>query len=119
MNRDRKSARIKRAKRTRKRIQSLGMYRMSVHRTPRHIYVQVLAPGSEATIATASTLERGLRNEAGYGGNCAAAAVVGRAVAERTLRAGVSRVAFDRSGFKYHGRIRALAEAAREAGLEF
>ena len=92
---------------------------MCVHRTPRHIYVQVLSPNGENTIATASTVEQGFRSKIGYGGNCSAAAVVGRMVAERAMRAGVERVAFDRSGFKYHGRVRALADAAREAGLQF
>ena len=92
---------------------------MCVHRTPRHIYVQVLSADGQNTIATASTVEQGFRSEIGYGGNCSAAAVVGRAVAERAIRAGVERVAFDRSGFKYHGRVKALADAARKVGLQF
>ena len=92
---------------------------MCVHRTPRHIYVQVLSPDGDSTVASASTVENGLRNSVGYGGNCTAAAVVGRVIAERAMRAGVERVAFDRSGFKYHGRVKALADAAREAGLRF
>lgn len=92
---------------------------LSVHRTPRHIYAQVLSADGGSTVASASTVEKGVRNKIGYGGNCAAAAMVGRVIAERTLQAGVSRVAFDRSGFKYHGRVRALAEAARDSGLEF
>ena len=90
-----------------------------MHRTPRHIYAQVISPDGEATVASASTLEQGVRTEVQYGGNCSAAAVVGRVVAERAIRAGVERVAFDRSGFRYHGRIKALADAAREAGLKF
>ena len=119
MTRDRKAARLKRARRTRKHIRSLGMFRMCVHRTPRHIYVQVLSPDGDSTVASASTVENDVRNSVGYGGNCAAAAMVGRFIAERAMRAGVEHVAFDRSGFRYHGRIRALADAAREAGLRF
>ena len=95
------------------------MPRLCVHRTPRHIYAQVFSPDGGTTVASASTLERDVRNEIGYGGNCAAAAVVGRMVAERAIRAGVGRVAFDRSGFRYHGRLKALADAARDAGLVF
>lgn len=92
---------------------------LSVHRTPRHIYAQVLSADGGSTVASASTVEKDVRVKIGYGGNCAAATMVGRVIAERTLQAGVSRVAFDRSGFKYHGRVRALAEAARDSGLEF
>ena len=105
--------------RTRKHIKELGVPRLCVHRTPRHIYAQVLSPDGGSTVASASTLEKDVRNEVGYGGNCTAAAVVGRVVAERAIRAGVGRVAFDRSGFRYHGRVKALADAAREAGLAF
>ena len=119
MTRDRKAARAKRARRTRKHIQALGMPRMCVHRTPRHIYVQVLSPDGGSTVASASTVERTVRSEVGYGGNRAAAAVIGRVIAERAMLAGIERVAFDRSGFKYHGRVKALADAAREAGLRF
>ena len=119
MTTNRKSARGRRAKRTRKHIQELGVPRLSVHRTPRHIYAQVLSADGGSTVASASTVEKDVRGKIGYGGNCAAAAMVGRVIAERTLQAGVSRVAFDRSGFKYHGRVRALAEAARDSGLEF
>lgn len=92
---------------------------MCVHRTPRHIYVQVLSPDGESTVASASTVERKVRDAVGYGGNRAAAAVIGRMIAERAMLAGIERVAFDRSGFKYHGRVKALADAAREAGLQF
>ena len=119
MTDDRKSAREKRAKRTRRRIHELGVPMLSVHRTPRHIYAQVISPDGCSTVASASTVEQDVRAKVGYGGNCAAARIVGRAIAERTLQAGVSRVAFDRSGFRFHGRVRALAEAARNAGLEF
>jgi len=90
-----------------------------VHRTPRHIYAQVISPDGETTVASASTLDPDVKGEIRYGGNCSAATVVGRMVAERAIRTGVGRVAFDRSGFRYHGRVKALADAAREAGLQF
>ena len=119
MTRDRKTARAKRARRTRKQIRELGVARLCVHRTPRHIYAQVFSLDGASTVASASTLEKDVRSAIGYGGNRAAAAIVGRIVAERAMRAGVERVAFDRSGFRYHGRIQSLADAAREAGLIF
>ena len=119
MNRDRKRTRTRRAKRTRKGIQGLMVPRLSVHRTPRHIYAQVFSPDGTITVASASSVEKRVRGEIGYGGNRAAAALVGRVVAERAKGAGIERVAFDRSGFRYHGRVRALADAAREAGLNF
>ena len=119
MTRDRKMARAKRARRTRKQIRELGVARLCVHRTPRHIYAQVFSLDGASTVASASTLEKDVRSAIGYGGNRAAAAIVGRIVAERAMRAGVERVAFDRSGFRYHGRIKSLADAAREAGLNF
>lgn len=112
-----KSTRIRRAKSTRMRIREQGAYRLSVHRTPRHIYAQVIAPDSNQVIAQASTLDAALRS--GATGNIAAAISVGGLVAERAKAAGVTKVAFDRSGFKYHGRVKALADAARAAGLEF
>lgn len=119
MTRDRKSARIRRARRTRRHIRELEFPRLCVHRTPRHIYAQVFSSDGACTVASASTLEKDVRSEFDYGGNRAAAALVGRMVAERAIRAGVGRVAFDRSGFKYHGRVKALADAARDAGLVF
>lgn len=119
MARDRKSARVRRATRTRKHIRELRVPRLCVHRTPRHIYAQVFSSDGATTVASASTVEKDVRSEAAFGGNCAAAAVVGRVIAERAMRAGVERVAFDRSGFKFHGRVKALADAAREAGLMF
>ena len=97
----------------------LGVPRLCVHRTPRHIYAQVFSSDGGSTVTSASTLEKDVRDEIGYGGNCTAAAIVGRMVAERAIRAGVERVAFDRSGFKYHGRVKVLADAARSAGLVF
>ena len=92
---------------------------MCVHRTPRHIYAQIFSVDGRITVASASTVEKGVRGNVGYGGNCAAAEIVGRVVAERAMRAGVERVAFDRSGFQFHGRVKALADAARKAGLIF
>jgi len=88
-----------------------------VHRTPRHIYAQVISGDSKTVLAQASTLDKDLR--AGATGNITAAAAVGKLVAERAKAAGVTSVAFDRSGFRYHGRVKALADAAREGGLEF
>ena len=96
------------------------MHRLSVNRSPRHIYAQVFEPDGSRVLASASTLDRAVREQVeGNGGNVAAAAVVGQAIAERARKAGIARVAFDRSGYKYHGRVKALAEAAREHGLEF
>jgi len=98
-------------------MRDLGMSRLSVHRTPRHIYAQIIAPAGDKVLASASTLDSDLRN--GATGNIAAAAEVGKLVARRAREAGVEKVAFDRSGYKYHGRVKALADAARETGLEF
>jgi large subunit ribosomal protein L18 len=90
-----------------------------VHRTPRHIYAQIIAPGGSTVITSASTLDQEVKKEIKYSGNAAAAAVVGKVLAERARKAGISKVAFDRSGYKYHGRVKALADAARENGMEF
>lgn len=111
--------RIRRAARGRAKIKSLEIHRLSVHRTPRHIYAQLFAPGTFNVVASASTVDKAMRGQPGGGGNVAAAAAVGKLIAERARAAGISRVAFDRSGYKYHGRIKALADAARESGLEF
>jgi large subunit ribosomal protein L18 len=116
---DKKATRQRRATRTRKKIRELGACRLCVHRTPRHIYAQVISADGGSVLASASTLNPELRKELGKTGNVAAAARVGQLVAERAKAAGVTQVAFDRSGFKYHGRIKALADAARESGLEF
>jgi large subunit ribosomal protein L18 len=110
-------SRLRRARRTRAKIRNLGMNRLSVHRTPRHIYAQVIAPAGDKVLASASTLDSDLRK--GATGNISAAAEVGKLVAKRAKEAGVEKVAFDRSGYKYHGRVKALADAARETGLEF
>ena len=114
---DKKASRIRRAKRGRMKMRELGAPRLTVNRTARHIYAQVISPEGDRIVATASTLEKDLRKEAT--GNREAAAKVGQLVASRAREAGVTRVAFDRAGYKYHGRVKALAEAAREAGLEF
>jgi large subunit ribosomal protein L18 len=114
---EKKEARLRRARSTRLKIRELGAVRLCVNRTPRHIYAQVIAADGSAVLAQASTLDEALRT--GSTGNADAAAKVGALVAERAKAAGVTKVAFDRSGFRYHGRIKALADAAREAGLEF
>ena len=112
-----KEARMRRAQKTRANIRFQGVNRLCVHRTPRHIYAQIIAPNGSEVIACASTLDKEIRNNIKYSGNIAAAAEVGRLIAERAKQAGVTNVAFDRSGFKYHGRVKALADAAREKGL--
>lgn len=110
-------SRLRRARRARARMRGLGQIRLSVHRTPRHIYAQIISPDGDKVLASASTLDGDLRKTAT--GNISAAAEVGKLVAKRAREAGVERVAFDRSGYKYHGRVKALADAARESGLEF
>ncbi|MEJ2442978.1 MAG: 50S ribosomal protein L18 [Exilibacterium sp.] len=112
-----KQSRLRRARRARAKIHELGITRLCIHRTPRHIYAQVIAADGEKVLASASTLDKSLR--AAKTGNADAAKAVGNLVAERAKAAGITQVAFDRSGFKYHGRVKALADAAREAGLEF
>lgn len=114
---DKKVQRTRRAKRTRIKIRELGENRLCVNRTPRHIYAQIIAPNGAQVLAAASTVEKDLRGSAT--GNVDAAAAVGKLIAERAKAAGVEKVAFDRSGFRYHGRVKALADAARENGLEF
>ena len=116
---DKKTARLRRATRARKKIQELGATRLVVYRTPRHIYAQVIAAGGAEVLVAASTVEKTVRGELGYTGNMDAAKAVGKLIAERAAEKGVTEVAFDRSGFKYHGRVAALADAAREAGLKF
>lgn len=114
------ASRLRRARRARMHIRRLGVHRLSVHRTPRHIYAQVVSPDGSQTFASAATVESDLRAEAsGNTGNVNAAQVVGRMIAERAKKAGIETVAFDRSGFAYHGRVKALADAARENGLKF
>ena len=116
---DKRQARLRRARRTRAKILELRKPRLTIHRTPRHIYAQVISADNSAVVAAASTVEKAVRDEVGYGGNTDAAKAVGRAIAERAKQAGIEAVAFDRSGFRFHGRIQALADAAREGGLQF
>lgn len=116
---EKKTARLRRAKSTRAHIRQLGVPRLSVHRSGKHIYAQVIAPSGDKVIAAASTVQKAVKEGLKGTKNLAAAAAVGKSVAERARAAGVEQVAFDRSGFKYHGRVKALADAAREAGLKF
>ena len=116
---EKRDRRQRRAKRTRAKIRLLAANRLCVHRTPRHIYAQVIAPADGRVIAAASTLTKELRESLKKTGNKDAAAAVGKLIAERAKAAGVETVAFDRSGFVFHGRVKALADAAREAGLKF
>ncbi len=115
--RDKKAARLRRAKRTRMKIRSLDELRLCVHRSPRHMYAQVTSAAGDKILVSASTVEKEFRGSAT--GNAEAAARVGKLIAERAKAAGIQRIAFDRSGFKYHGRVKSLADAARESGLEF
>jgi large subunit ribosomal protein L18 len=114
-----KERRMRRAVKTRAHIRGLGVARLTIHRTPQHMYAQVTDSSGAKVIAAASTLQTAVREGLKGTGNIEAAKAVGRAIAERTKAAGVSRVAFDRAGFQFHGRVKALADAAREAGLEF
>lgn len=116
---NKKLSRIRRARKTRAKIRELGAHRLCVFRSPRHIYAQVIEPGGDRVIISASTIDKTLRGQLKSTGNAEAASVVGKAIAEKAKAAGITRVAFDRSGFKFHGRVKALAKAAREHGLEF
>ncbi len=116
---DKKESRIRRGKRARTKMRELRVSRLSVHRTSLHIYAQVVSADGSQVLASASTLDKDLRASLGYTGNVDAATAVGKLIAERALAKGIESVAFDRSGFKYHGRIKALADGAREAGLKF
>jgi large subunit ribosomal protein L18 len=116
---DKKASRQRRARKARAKISELGMARLCIHRTPRHIYAQIIDTSGDKVLASASTVDKELRKDVKTTGNSDAAAAIGKAVAERAQAAGVTAVAFDRSGFKYHGRVKALADAAREAGLQF
>ncbi|VVE53110.1 50S ribosomal protein L18 [Pandoraea terrae] len=120
---DKKQSRLRRSRQTRIKLAELKVHRLSVHRTNLHIYAQVFSADGTQVLASASTLEAEVRKELGdkegKGGNAAAAALIGRRIAEKAKAAGVESVAFDRAGFRYHGRVKALADAAREAGLKF
>ena len=116
---EKKTARLRRAKKTRSHIRRLGVPRLTVHRSGRHIYAQVIDESGGSVIAAASTVQKDLRTGLTSTSNKDAAKAVGKAVAERAVAAGVSDVAFDRSGYSYHGRVAELADAARESGLKF
>jgi large subunit ribosomal protein L18 len=116
---DKRTRRQRRAGRARARIALQDIHRLCVHRTPRHIYAQIIAPDRGTVVASASTVQKELRAALKATGNTEAAAAVGKAIAERAAEKGVTKVAFDRSGFRYHGRVKALADAAREHGLQF
>jgi large subunit ribosomal protein L18 len=115
---DKKQKRIRRARKTRAHIKELGKHRLCVYKTPKHIYAQVIEPNGSVVVASASTLEKEIKNSIKYTGNIDAAVAVGKSIAERAKASGVDSVAFDRSGFKYHGRIKAVADSARENGLQ-
>jgi large subunit ribosomal protein L18 len=116
---NKKSARVRRARKTRARIAEQRATRLVVGRSNSHIYAQIVAPSGDKVLASASTLEADVRKDVKNGGNKAAAAIVGKRIADKAKALGIEAVAFDRSGFRYHGRVQALAEAAREAGLKF
>ena len=116
---DKKSSRLRRSRRTRARIATLGVDRLAVHRTPRHTYAQVFSGETGSVVVATSTLAAEVRKLIRCSGNVDAAAVVGKVIADKAKKAGIESVAFDRSGFKYHGRVKALADAARENGLKF
>src|SRR5262245_23879959 len=119
---NKKDQRLRRARQTRTRIVKQDVARLTVFRSNLHIYASIVSDDGARILASASTVEKDLRSQlgaAGKGGNAAAATIVGKRIAERAKAAGVEKVAFDRAGFAYHGRIKALAEAAREAGLQF
>ena len=119
MKLDKKQSRVRRARRGRAQISELAATPLIVHRTPRQNYSQIIAADGATVLASASTLEKDVRKGTKGTGNVAAAAIVGARIAEKAKAAGIDTVAFDRSGFQYHGRVKALAEAAREAGLKF
>ena len=116
---DKKQARLRRARKTRVRIASLKVARLCINRSNSHIYAQIIDAAGTIVLASASTHEAEVRSELKTGGNIAAAVMIGKRIAEKAKAAGIATVAFDRSGFKYHGRVKALADAARESGLVF
>ena len=112
-------SRLRRARETRIRIREAGAARLTVHRTNAHIYAQIVSPSGDKVLATASTVDKDLRGQLKHGGNRKAAELVGQRIAEKAKQAGIAAVAFDRAGYRYHGRVKALAEAARAGGLKF
>ncbi len=116
---DKNSARLRRARQTRLKIREIGAVRLTVHRTNSHIYAQITSPAGDKILAAASTAEKELRGQMKNGGNRKAAELVGQRIAAKAKQIGVDKVAFDRAGYRYHGRVKALAEAARAGGLKF
>ncbi len=116
---DKKETRLRRSRRARAKIKELAVNRLTIHKTPRHIYAQVIAANGSEVICSANTVQNDIKSTVKYTGNCDAAKAVGKAIAEKAKEAGVTKVAFDRSGFKYHGRVKSLADSARENGLDF
>ncbi|MCU7833621.1 MAG: 50S ribosomal protein L18 [gamma proteobacterium symbiont of Taylorina sp.] len=116
---NKKNSRIRRSRRARAKIKELAVDRLTIHKTPRHIYAQIISASGAEVIASANTVQNDIKSTVKYTGNCDAATAVGKAIAEKAKQAGVTKVAFDRSGFKYHGRVKSLADAAREHGLDF
>jgi large subunit ribosomal protein L18 len=114
-----KQSRIRRARKTRAKIAAVKAIRLAVHRTNSHIYAQIISADGGKVLASASSKDKDLRGQCTNGGNVAAASLVGKHLAEKAKGLGIQKVAFDRSGFRFHGRVKALAEAAREGGLEF
>jgi large subunit ribosomal protein L18 len=117
--RDKNEARVRRARQTRLKIREIGAVRLTVHRTNSHIYAQLTSSAGDRVLASASTLEKDVREQLKNGGNRKAAAAVGARIAQKAKQAGIEAVAFDRAGYRYHGRVKALAEAARAGGLKF
>src|SRR3990167_6957930 len=116
---DKRQKRSRRARRTRAKVHQLGRVRLCVYRSLNHMYAQLISPSGDRVLVTASTVEKALREQHPHRGNQTAAAMVGQLIAERGIKAGIKQVAFDRAGYKYHGRVKALAQAARVGGLEF
>lgn len=116
---DKKATRLRRARKTRARIGAQKVARLCVHRTSKHIYAQIISADGSTVVASCSTVQADIKKEVGFGGNKDAAKIVGKSIAEKAKAAGIESVAFDRSGFKFHGRVKELAEAARENGLQF
>jgi large subunit ribosomal protein L18 len=116
---DKTTSRLRRARQTRLKIRELGAVRLTVHRTNCHIYAQITTPAGDKVLAAASSAEKELRGSLKNGGNRKAAETVGQRIAEKARAAGIEKVAFDRAGYRYHGRVKALAEAARAGGLKF
>ena len=116
---DKNISRVRRARQTRLRIREVGAVRLTVHRSNTHIYAQLMSAGGDKVLASASTLEKEVRSQVKNGGNCKAAELIGSRIAAKAKEKGIEKVAFDRAGYKYHGRVKALADAARAGGLKF